>query len=63
MAENSLTIHIHTDGSCRGNPGPGGCAGIIQIPRHSDIHLRGHWADTTNNQMEMMAAKSQTLIQ
>ena len=55
MTENSLTIHIHTDGSCRGNPGPGGYAGIIQIPRHSDIHLRGHRAATTNNQMEMMA--------
>ena len=48
-------IHIHTDGSCRGNPGPGGYAGIIQIPRHSDIHVRGHRSATTNNQMEMMA--------
>ena len=55
MTENSLTIHIHTDGSCRGNPGPGGYAGIIQIPRHSDIHVRGHRSATTNNQMEMMA--------
>ena len=48
-------IVIHTDGSCHGNPGPGGYAAIIQIPRHDDIRVLGHDPSTTNNRMEMTA--------
>ena len=48
-------IIIHTDGSCHGNPGPGGYAAIIQIPRHDDIRVQGHDPSTTNNRMEMKA--------
>ena len=48
-------IVIHTDGSCIGNPGPGGYAAIIQIPRHDDIRVQGHDPSTTNNRMEMTA--------
>ena len=48
-------IVIHTDGSCHGNPGPGGYAAIIQIPRHDDIRVQGHNPSTTNNRMEMKA--------
>ena len=48
-------IVIHTDGSCHGNPGPGGYAAIIQIPRHDDIRVQGHDPSTTNNRMEMKA--------
>ncbi len=46
-------IVIHTDGSCHGNPGPGGYSAIIQIP--PNIQVRGHHPNTTNNQMEMTA--------
>ena len=49
-------IHIYTDGSCLGNPGPGGWAYIIVHdgkPRREDS---GHCSNTTNNRMEMMAA-------
>jgi|TARA_B100002019_G_scaffold129154_1_gene111102 ribonuclease HI len=43
-------IDIHTDGSCIGNPGPGGW-GVI-----SDIFtICGHEPHTTNNIMEMRA--------
>ena len=48
-------IVIHTDGSCHGNPGPGGYSAIIQIPRNGTIQVRGHHLSTTNNQMEMTA--------
>jgi ribonuclease HI len=49
-------IQIHTDGSCLGNPGPGGWAYIIVqdgAPRKEDS---GHCSETTNNRMEMIAA-------
>ena len=46
-------IDIFTDGSCSGNPGPGGWAGIIV---HDSISiLTGHETNTTNNRMELMA--------
>ena len=48
-------IVIHTDGSCHGNPGPGGYSAIIQIPRNGDIRVQGHDPGTTNNRMEMKA--------
>lgn len=53
-------ITIHTDGACRGNPGPGGVGVVIQL-WHNEA--RGHRyplsygvEDTTNNQMELSAA-------
>ena len=48
-------IVINTDGACRGNPGPGGYAAVIEIPNHSPITVRGGEAKTTNNRMEMLA--------
>ena len=46
-------IDIFTDGSCSGNPGPGGWAGIII---HDLISiLTGHETNTTNNRMELAA--------
>jgi ribonuclease HI len=52
MNENKLTIY--TDGSCLGNPGPGGY-GVIIIDNDNIIKLSGGEADTTNNRMEMTA--------
>ena len=48
-------IIIHTDGSCHGNPGPGGYAAIIQIPNHDPMVIQGRNPSTTNNRMEIGA--------
>lgn len=48
-------IQIFTDGSCLGNPGPGGWAYIIQDGEQR-MEGSGHCVETTNNRMEMMAA-------
>ena len=48
-------IKIYTDGSCIGNPGPGGWAAIILNGDKRDI-ISGRKKKTTNNQMELMAA-------
>ena len=49
-------VTIHTDGSCLGNPGPGGWAAILHLEGtgHSKELSGGH-ATTTNNRMEIMA--------
>jgi len=47
-------IEVHSDGSCLGNPGPGGYAAIIQGPK-GEVELVGGDPDTTNNRMEMKA--------
>ncbi len=47
-------VTLHTDGACLGNPGPGGWAAILQWGEHESV-LSGGLADTTNNQMELMA--------
>jgi ribonuclease HI len=49
------TVEIWTDGSCLGNPGPGGYAAVLQYGPH-EKELTGAEADTTNNRMELMAA-------
>ena len=49
-------ITIHTDGSCHGNPGPGGWATVIEVPDWKNCTLRGGDPQTTNNRMEMTAA-------
>ncbi len=51
--ENS-EIHIHTDGSCSGNPGPGGWGAVIHF-EDEEIKISGGEKDTTNNRMEMTA--------
>ena len=48
-------IKIYTDGSCIGNPGPGGWAAIILDNDKKNI-ISGRKKNTTNNQMELMAA-------
>lgn len=55
-------LFAYTDGACSGNPGPGGW-GCLMIARDGDtivkqIDLNGGAADTTNNQMELLAAIS-----
>ena len=51
-------IYIHTDGSCNGNPGPGGWAAILTIPNVNGSQKReisGYSNYTTNSRMEMTA--------
>ena len=48
-------ITIFTDGSCRGNPGPGGW-GAILIAGEKEREIWGGEAATTNNRMELTAA-------
>ncbi|MBD3156863.1 reverse transcriptase-like protein [Candidatus Peregrinibacteria bacterium] len=45
---------VYTDGSCLGNPGPGGWAAIIRHEGKEYI-LKGNQKDTTNNRMELTA--------
>ena len=49
------TVVIHTDGACKGNPGQGGWAAIIQQNGHQRV-VSGNDPHTTNNRMEIMAA-------
>lgn len=49
-------IVVHVDGSCLGNPGPGGWAVVILETDGSTHSLTGSDPDTTNNCMELMAA-------
>ncbi len=48
-------ISIHTDGSCLGNPGPGGWAALLRYGQ-KEREVVGGEAQTTNNRMELMAA-------
>jgi len=48
-------IKIYTDGSCIENPGNGGWAAIIFM-NNKKIAITGNKKNTTNNQMELMAA-------
>ena len=56
-------ITIYTDGSSRGNPGPGGYAAVINSKKLVDgkeidwiTEIGGKAEHTTNNRMELMAA-------
>ena len=55
-------LFAYTDGACSGNPGPGGW-GVLFLARDGDNvlkerELQGGAENTTNNQMELMAAIS-----
>ena len=47
-------IVIHTDGACKGNPGPGGWGTVIE-QNGNQQKLSGSEPQTTNNRMEMTA--------
>ena len=49
-----MPIEIFTDGSSRGNPGPGGYGVILRCGEHYK-ELSGGFAETTNNRMELTA--------
>ena len=48
-------VVIYSDGSCLGNPGPGGWAALLLCDGHAK-EFSGGFARTTNNRMEILAA-------
>jgi len=48
-------VEIYTDGACRRNPGPGGWGVLLRSKGH-EKELCGGALETTNNQMELLAA-------
>ncbi|MBL4845135.1 MAG: ribonuclease HI [Planctomycetes bacterium] len=48
-------VRIWTDGSCLGNPGPGGWGALLTFGDH-ERELAGGEDQTTNNRMELQAA-------
>ncbi|GAA5479545.1 ribonuclease HI [Haloferula helveola] len=48
-------VTIHTDGACRGNPGPGGY-GVVMVSGRHRLELSEGYRRTTNNRMELLAA-------
>ena len=51
-----MKVVIYTDGSSRGNPGPGGYGAILMSEKGHKKHLSEGFRKTTNNRMELMAA-------
>jgi ribonuclease HI len=47
-------VEIHTDGACKGNPGPGGWGALMRSAEHVR-EIFGGELDTTNNRMELTA--------
>tara|TARA_B100000315_G_scaffold169291_1_gene157862 strand:- start:2131 stop:3039 length:909 start_codon:yes stop_codon:yes gene_type:complete len=54
FADSAITIY--TDGSCLGNPGPGGWGAVILQEQGDPVRLSGPELQTTNNRMELTAA-------
>lgn len=48
-------VEIFTDGSCLGNPGPGGYGIVMRYKQHEKTFKKG-FTLTTNNRMELLAA-------
>jgi len=48
-------VHIYTDGSSRGNPGPGGYGTVVRYGGHLRELAQG-FVKTTNNRMEILSA-------
>ncbi len=49
-----MKVELYTDGSARGNPGPGGYGAILKWGKH-EKELSGGFRRTTNNRMELLA--------
>lgn len=56
LSEGASRVLVYTDGSCLGNPGPGGWAVHIELPDGEVFELGGAELHTTNNRMELRAA-------
>ncbi len=60
MASDRMRVVAYTDGSSRGNPGPGGYGAVLSyVAPDGTEHVRelsAGYARTTNNRMELMGA-------
>jgi ribonuclease HI len=56
VADTAREYLVYADGSCLGNPGPGGWGVVVRDPDGNETELNGHEDSTTNNRMELMAA-------
>ena len=56
MAARETHPVAYADGSCIGNPGPGGWGVVVRDPNGNVTELNGHDDSTTNNRMELMGA-------
>lgn len=54
MSQSTFDVIVYTDGSCSGNPGPGGWAAVLSAGEHKK-EIAGHLPRTTNNEMELKA--------
>ncbi len=52
--KSQVPLNVYTDGSCLGNPGPGGWGVVIKHPK-KEVILSGGEENTTNNRMELTA--------
>ena len=50
------TIHMYTDGACRGNPGPAGAGVLLKYNKHSK-EISEYIGHATNNVAELTAIK------
>jgi len=56
LSDSKPQVRLFTDGSCLGNPGPGGWAYILEHPATGRVcEVSGGERRTTNNRMELMA--------
>ena len=56
MALSPSEYLVYADGSCLGNPGPGGWGVVVRDPDGVVTELNGHAPSTTNNRMELTGA-------
>jgi ribonuclease HI len=56
VVPNSREYLVYADGSCLGNPGPGGWGVVVRDPNGNVSELNGYDPSTTNNRMELMGA-------
>jgi ribonuclease HI len=56
VASSSREYLVYADGSCLGNPGPGGWGVVVRDPSGVVTELNGYDPSTTNNRMELMGA-------
>jgi ribonuclease HI len=56
VADTHREYLVYADGSCIGNPGPGGWGVVVRDLDGTTRELNGHEDSTTNNRMELTAA-------